>query len=210
LRKSPGFVAVVILSLALSIAANSTMFSVINAELYRPLPYDHPDRLMVIWEFEQGRPNSEEGPPIAEVVDGNKQNHVFEDIALTSDTEAAPLSHNGEPELVRQQSVTPSLFSVLRVKPALGRVFAKSEIQDRFQTIVISDSFWKQRFNRDPHAIGKTFDINGVDSMIAGIMPPHFAPFQGDRNRPVGADRSRERQVFRTGRIAAGSCLSGV
>jgi putative ABC transport system permease protein len=181
LRKSPGFVAVVILSLALGIAANSTMFSVINAELYRPLPYHHPDRLMVIWEFEQGRPNSEEGPPIAELVDWNRQNHVFEDIALTSDTEAAPLSRNGEPELVRQQSVTPNFFSVLGVKPALGRVFSKNEMQDRFQTILISDSFWQKRFNRDPTALGKSFDLTGVESTIVGIMPPHFAPFQGDR-----------------------------
>src|SRR5437660_134357 len=114
LRRSPGFVIVVVLSLALGIAANSTMFSVINAELYRPLPYDRPDRLMVIWETEQGQPNSEQGPPIAELVDWNKQNHVFEDIALTSDTEAAPLARNGEPELIRQQSVTPNFFSVLR------------------------------------------------------------------------------------------------
>jgi len=59
LRKSPGFVAVVVVSLALGIAANSTIFSVINAELYRPLPYDDPDRLMVIWETEQAQPDSE-------------------------------------------------------------------------------------------------------------------------------------------------------
>jgi putative ABC transport system permease protein len=87
----------------------------------------------------------------------------------------------GEPELIRQQSVTPNFFSVLRVKPALGRVFSKDEMQDRFQTILISDSFWEQRFNRDPKAIGKSFDIGGVESTIVGIMPPHFAPFQGDR-----------------------------
>jgi hypothetical protein len=64
LRKSPGFVAVVILSLTLGIAANTTMFSVINAELYRPLPYETPDRLMVIWETEQGQPNSNKDLPL--------------------------------------------------------------------------------------------------------------------------------------------------
>jgi hypothetical protein len=136
---------------------------------------------MVIWESEQARPNSEEGPPIAELVDWNRQNHVFEDIALTRDVEAAPMARIGQPELIRQQSVTPNFFSVLRVKPALGRVFSKDEMQDRFQTIIISDSFWEKRFSRDPKVIGKSFDLTGVESTIVGIMPPHFAPFQGER-----------------------------
>jgi putative ABC transport system permease protein len=87
----------------------------------------------------------------------------------------------GQPELIRQQSVTPNFFSVLRVKPALGRVFSKDEMQDRFQTIIISDSFWEKRFSRDPKVIGKSFDLTGVESTIVGIMPPHFAPFQGER-----------------------------
>jgi putative ABC transport system permease protein len=67
------------------------------------------------------------------------------------------------------------------VKPALGRVFSKNEMQDRFQTILISDAFWQRRFNRDPTAIGTSFDLTGVESTIVGIMPPHFAPFQGER-----------------------------
>lgn len=130
LRKSPGFVAVVILSLALGIAANSIMFSVIDrtvspVAVRSPGP---PDCHLGI----RARPTAfGRRTSHRELVDSKNQNHVFEDIALTSDTGAAPLARNGEPELVRQQSVTPNFFSVLRVKPALGRVFAKSEIQDR-------------------------------------------------------------------------------
>src|ERR1700694_4730782 len=84
LLKNPGFLVVVVLSLALGIAANSTIFSVLNALLYRPLPYPDPGRLVVIWQAEHSKPNVRQAPPIAEVVDWKKQNDVFEDISLSS------------------------------------------------------------------------------------------------------------------------------
>src|SRR4029077_6651834 len=82
--KNPGFLAVVVLSLALGIAANSTIYSVLDTLLYRPLPYPQPEKLVVIWQTEQAHPDQRNAPPIAQQVDWNKQNHVFEDIALTS------------------------------------------------------------------------------------------------------------------------------
>src|SRR5580704_8932714 len=97
LRKNPGFTAVVMFSLALGIGANSTIFSVLNAIMLRPLPFDQPGRLMMIWETEQGERTA---PPVAEITDWNQENHVFEDIASTSDTESAPLGGAGQPELI--------------------------------------------------------------------------------------------------------------
>src|SRR5580698_9681842 len=166
LRNNLGFTAVVMFSLALGIGANSTIFSVLNAVMFRPLPFDQPDRLMMIWETERGDTTP---PPVAEIVDWNQQNRVFEDIASTSGTESAPLGGSGTPEQVRIQSVSPNFFSVLSVKPTLGRVFLTSEIQDLTQTVVISDQFWKRRFNSDTQVLGKTFSIAGVVSTVVGV-----------------------------------------
>jgi putative ABC transport system permease protein len=182
LRKNPGFVAVVVCSLALGIGANSTIFSVINALLYRPLPYHHADRLLAIWETPLGHPDERQAPPIAELLDWQKQNAVFEDIALTSGTEASILSGVSGPEPIRVQDVTPNFFSLLGAKPILGRIFVADEMQELTQTVNISYSFWKTHFNSDSNVLGKTFTNGntGTVSTVVGVMPPGFAPFYGD------------------------------
>jgi putative ABC transport system permease protein len=194
LRKSPGFLVVVVLSLALGIGANSTIFSVLNAVLYRPMPYDHPERLVAIWETQVQKPDSLQPPPIAEMNDWKRQNHVFEDIALTSSTESSTLSGLGEAEPIWVQDVTPNFFSLLGAKPLLGRIFAAEEMQDTTQTVVISNSFWKRKFNSDPNALGKTFTVQGVVSTVVGVMPAGFVPFYGDRIdlwQPINPESSR-------------------
>jgi predicted permease len=180
LRKSPGFTAVVILSLALGIGANTTIFSVMNALLYRPLPYPHSDRMVAIWETPLAHPDDRQPPPIAELLDWQKQNDVFEDIALTSGTESGTLSGVNGTEPIHVQDVTPNFFSFLGVKPILGRVFLPDEMQDRAQTIIISNTFWKTHFNSDSNVLGKTFSVEGVVSTVVGVMPSGFAPFYGD------------------------------
>ncbi len=160
LKKSPGFLTIVILSLALGIGANSTIFSVIDTLLYRPLPYDHPDQLTTIWETQLGQPGGQP-PPIAESLDWKKQNHVFEDIALTSFNEEGILSGTGEAERIVVQDVTPNFFGLLGVKPVLGRISFPSEMQDHEQTVVISYSSWKTHFNKAPDVLGKTLHVTG-------------------------------------------------
>src|SRR3979409_2574288 len=159
LLKTPGFLVVVVASLALGIAANSTIFSVLDTILYRPLPYPSPEKLVVIWETEAGRPDRRIAPPIAELVDWQKQNHVFEDIALTSFNDTASVSGLGEPRPLHVQYVTPNFFRLLGAKPVLGRVFLATEAQDHAQTVVISHEFWQRELNSDPQVLGKTFAI---------------------------------------------------
>jgi len=194
LRKSPGFLAVVVLSLALGIGANSTIFSVVNSVLYRPLPYAHPEQLVAIWETPLEHPDAWQPPPIAELLDWKKQNHVFEDIALTSTPEGAILSGIGEPQPIDVQDATANFFSLLGVQPVLGRIFLPSEMEDSAQTVVISSTFWKTHFNSDPRVLGRTLRVNGIVSTIVGVMPAGFAPFYGGRIdlwQPVDPESAR-------------------
>src|ERR1700690_1224167 len=117
LAKSPGFLAVVVFSLALGIGANTTIFSVIDALLYRSLPYANPDRLVRIWATSTEHPGWQEAPPIAELLDWKAQNHVFDDIALTSNSDSTTISGIGEPEPIRVEYVTPNFFGLLGVEP---------------------------------------------------------------------------------------------
>ena len=194
LRKSPAFLAVVVLSLALGIGANSTIFSVLNAVMYRPLPYRQPNRLMAIWETEADRKVRGEPPAIADAADWKKQSHVFEDIALTSFTESTPLAGPGGAEQARAQFVTSNFFHLMGVSPMFGRVFTASEAQDLTQTVVISSPFWKRRFNGDPRVLGKSLKVSGVLSTIVGVMPPSFGSFYGgplDLWVPIDAESAR-------------------
>ncbi|HTS10214.1 MAG TPA: ABC transporter permease [Candidatus Eisenbacteria bacterium] len=195
LGKSPTFVAVVVLSLALGIGANSTIFSVTDVLLLRHLPYDRPEQLVAIWETQLTHPESRQSPPIAESVDWKKQSHVFQDIALTSFAEpGAVLSGAGEAERIVVQDCTPNLFELLGVKPILGRVSFPEEMRDHDQTVVISESFWKTHFNRDPNILGKTFRLSGMRSTIVGVMPESLTSLDGskvDMWQPIDAESRR-------------------
>lgn len=194
LRKSPAFLAVVILSLGLGIGANSTIFSVTDVLLLRPLPFDHPEQLVTISEIQLAHPGSEQNPPIAESVDWEQQNHVFQDIALTSFGEQGTLSGNGEAEHIVVQDSTPNLFALLGVKPILGRVSFPEEMHDHDQTVVISESFWKRHFNHDPNILGKTFRLGGMPSTVVGVMPQSLTTLDGtkvDIWQPINAKGQR-------------------
>ena len=182
LAKTPSFVAIVVLSLALGIGANATIFSVMNALIYRPLPYDPDKRFVAIWETPIGHPDQWQAPPIAELLDWQAQNDVFEDIALTSFTDSALITTSEGQETVRVLDVTPNYFSLLNAKPLLGRIFTADEMQEFTQTVVLSNSFWKTHYHSDPNVIGKTFTIRslGILCTIVGVMPPGITDLSGN------------------------------
>jgi putative ABC transport system permease protein len=194
LRKSPGFLAVVTLSLGLGIGANSTIFSVLDVLLLRSLPYHDPEQLVAIFETQLSHPEFRQAPPIAESLDWKKQNDVFQDIALTSFGEEGVLSGTGEAERITVQDSTPNLFDLLGVKPILGRVSFPAEMHDHDQTVVISETFWKTHFNRDPNILGKTFRVSGMTSTVVGVMPQKLTALDGikvDMWQPVDPESKR-------------------
>jgi putative ABC transport system permease protein len=181
LRKSPGFLTVVILSLALGIGATSTIFSVMDATLYRPLPAVHPEQLVVIWDTEPGQPDSRQTPPIAELNDRRAASHSFQDIALTSGIESSMMSGVGTTEHIQTLDITPNYFSLVGVAPQLGRVFFAEEAQEKSTTVVLSDDLWRTKFAADPRVIGKTVDIQGSVATIVGVMPRGVGAIRGEK-----------------------------
>jgi predicted permease len=176
LRKSPGFALIAVLTLALGIGANSAMFSVIYGVLLRPLPYFEADRLALV-HVRFSPQNTEYGTmSIADYLDWKARNHAFEDPAIYSHWGwRFDLTGAGEPIELNGCAVTGNFFSVLRSRPMLGRVFDNREsAATATPAVVLSEGLWRGRFAANPAVIGKAVNLNGVETVIAGVMPASF------------------------------------
>ena len=174
LRKSPGFTVVAVLALALGIGADSAIFSVVNTVLLRPLPYQDPDRLVMVWEdaTKAGYPRNTPAP--ANYIDWREQNQVFEGMAAIANI-SFNLTGDGEPERIDGRRVSASLFPLLGVEPHLGRVFLPEEDQPGAnRAVIMSYGLWQRRFGSDPDITGKQLTLNGESFTVVGVMPPHF------------------------------------
>jgi len=177
LRKSPGFTAVAVLVLALGIGANTAIFSVVNAVLLRPLPFDQPDRLVQLYHVPPQA--SFPGIPIfsvspANFLDWRAQAHSFEDMSAYG-FGLYTLTGTGRPEAIRTVAVTDGFFSILHAQPLLGRVFAEGEDQaGRDHEVVLSYDLWRTRFAANPLIAGSTIQLNGEPYTVAGVMRPGF------------------------------------
>ena len=171
LRKTPGFTAVALLTMALGIGANVAIFSVVNAVLLRPLPYKDPGRLVYVWSAEKARGIPQSTVSIPDLDDWRQQNRVFEGIAgFTSGT--FNLSGGETPAQVNGLSATANLFDVLGVKPELGRTFAPDEEQwGKHRVVILSHSLWQQSFGGDRMVTGKEVTLNAEPYTVIGVLP---------------------------------------
>lgn len=177
LTKSPGFTIIAVLTLALGIGANSAIFSVINAVLLRPLPYPHPDRIMILNETDANQPSISISFP--DYVDWRKDNHSFAHLAIAQRNSYNLSGVEGRvPEQVSGAIVTANFFQVIGLKPQLGRFFTEQE--DRVggpALAVISDQLWQRVFARDPKILGRSLNFAGELYTVVGVMPPQmFSP----------------------------------
>jgi putative ABC transport system permease protein len=174
LFRSPGFTLTAALTLALGIGVTSLMFSVVNAVLLRPLPYAHPDRVMLAFSV-----NTQSGAQDLRVTpldfaDWRARAQTFEALASHIGT-GFTFSGDGEPELVVGQLVSSDFFRVFGVAPALGRTFNPDEFTPgRENAIVLSHRLWTRRYGGDPSVIGRSVSVNSRPYTIVGVMPPSF------------------------------------
>jgi len=171
LLKRPVFTIVAVITLALGIGANTAIFSVINAVLLAPLPYDKPDELTVIWS-RHAPSNSEQQPAsLADVDDWRAESESFEQIAATR-TLGFNLNDGDEPVQVSGARVSANLFSLLRVQPAVGRDFLEREAQPGGEPVaLLSYSLWQQRYGGDASLVGRALKMDGRNYTIVGVLP---------------------------------------
>jgi predicted permease len=176
LPRSPGFTAVVIATLALGIGANLTMFSLMRAVLWRPLPYPYPNRIVMIQV--DARNVLHTGATMGEVFDLKERSHSFEQVS-TIETADANLEYLGETEHVEAASVSDNFLPLLGARPVLGRTLDSRLDQSKEQAvaIVISNELWRRRFSADPGIIGKVVLIDNLDVQIIGVLAPGFRLF---------------------------------
>ena len=186
LRKSPGFSAAAIATLALGIGANTAIFTVVNAVMFTPLPYQEPDRLVFLWN-RTATAGAHRMPVAApDVAEYREQTSLFEGFAFSDRVLDAALTGDGDPEHITVARVTPNFFSILGVQPAVGRNFRPQEgfipPADRNDTTVViapnavmlSHGFWQRRFGASGDVIGQTIQISGQRTTVVGVLPADF------------------------------------
>ncbi len=181
MRRSPGFAATVIGTLALGIGAAAAMFTVVDHELLRPLPYRDAGRLVVIQEHGTKDAKPQWGIPWLDIEQWLADNHSFSQVAFWTSGGFRPhdfLEGTSETMPIDGVAVSPNLFATLGVHPALGRNFLPEPVGfgagKNAGTVILSDAAWKEAYDADPAIVGKSVRINNTSYVVVGVMPPGF------------------------------------
>jgi putative ABC transport system permease protein len=174
MAKQPGPTAVALLTLALGIGANTAIFSAVDMLLLRPLPYDDPDRLVMVWEKRQAEGVLSNVVAPADYVDWARRNTVFESIAAMIPS-TVDLTGSGDPGRLFAANVSPAFFDVLRVRLELGRSFRAHEATvGNHRVAIIGHGLWQRRFGSDPAIVTRQIVLNGMPHEIVGVLPQTF------------------------------------
>jgi len=177
---TPGFTVVVLATLAIAIGANSAIFSVLNGVVLKPLPYEDSDQLVMVWESNPSQGLDQEPTSGATFSDWRERASTFQAMAAYS-YRGFTLMLDDMPVRIASAQVTPSLFTVLRTQPQLGRTFRPEEERPGNERLVIlSDGAWRNRFGGDESIIGRTIPLDDEPYEVVGVMPAGFTFPVGD------------------------------
>ncbi len=173
---SPAFTLAAVGALAIGIGANTAIFAVVNTLLIQPLPYKDPDRLAIVWEHNLPRDRRNNVVSPGNYLHWREMNSVFAEMSIVSMTFRTAYTGDGEPEELTQQIVNATLFPMLGIDAAVGRVFTPDEDRpnaNRF--VLLSDRFWRRRFGADPNVVNRTIHLSGNPFTVVGVMPAGFS-----------------------------------
>jgi predicted permease len=174
LRKTPGFTTTALLTLAVCLGANLTIFAVINSILLRPLPFPGSDRLVTIFNTYPKAGVDRDGASVTNYYERRGQIPAFASIAIYRHGTAI-IGESGSTEREQVTRISPDFFSTLGLGPVMGRAFKEEETSyDTDNVVVITDAFWRRSSNADPHIIGKKIRVDGNPTTVIGILPPGF------------------------------------
>lgn len=180
-RRQPTFALTAVLTLALGVGANAAIFSVVQAVLLRPLPFDEPERLVLLWETQPNRGVTRNVANPGNVMAWKERNRSFEDVAAFVRWQAN-LAGDAGAERVAIGWVSDNFFSVVGARPRLGRSFEPADgVADAPDVVLLSSGLWKQRYGASPAVLGSTLLLNGRPATIVGVMPEGFDVPQGAR-----------------------------
>jgi putative ABC transport system permease protein len=174
LRRSPGFTAVTVLTLALGIGANTAIFTFVNSILLRPLPYSHPEQLVSVAHIRASSGDSREGISALSFQDYTDMNGVFSDVGAYTGS-GANFSGDAWPERIVGMQVSEGFFRTLGIQPSIGRMFSPQDyLPNADHVIVISDPMWRSRFGSDRGVVGRQVRLSGNPYTIIGVVPANF------------------------------------
>jgi putative ABC transport system permease protein len=193
LRKSPVFTIATVLTMTLTIGANTAIFSVVNAVLIRPLPFAAPDRLMQVAEKNDKLGISNFAVSVLNYLSWKEQSRSFQALGAIG-SGIYTLTGRGDPEQINGATISPSLLPILGIQPAMGRGFREGDdLPGAAPVALISEALWRRRFAGERSAVGARMTLNGVDYTVVGIAPPGL-PFltTGDIWTPLTIDPGKE------------------
>jgi predicted permease len=187
LRAAPGFTATALIVLALGIGASTAIFSVVDAIVLRGLPFDDASRLVSVSETNKARAGLAGTTSAPQnFLEWRAQQDVFDAIGASFGSSGFTIRGDGPPEDLRALRTTANLFSILRVRPAIGQPYSEAnEVDGNHRVMLISDGLWRRRFNADPDVVGKTMTFDSGTWQVLGVMPAEF-------RYPIGPARATD------------------